>query len=189
MVVVMKTQPPEGVALWCITGLECWLCGINFWFRASDSALFPSVNVGSEHSPFEGFWGVNCWPLVDLRQLHEPPQICDRCKWSRELMEDWQITAVRDWTANIGKISFYSMVRIQSGICQWLEFGLWRRHHGQKSFGSKKLSVGLRIWVCDMRTPGRWSHTLVKNTGISITTFSSPPNIDRMCWKNSEECW
>lgn len=101
---------------------------------------------------------------MDLRQLCEPPQICDRCKWSRKLLQDWQIAALRGWTANIGKISFYSMVRIQN-LAYVNDWG-WVVEKSSWSEG---------IWVqkvvsgrgFDMQIPGRWNHTKLNNIAIS----------------------
>lgn len=66
------------------------------------------------------------------------------------------------------------------------EVGLWRSHHGQKGFRSKKLSVGLRIGR--FLIPDRWGHTYLNNA-ISVTTFSFPPNIDKMCSRNTDKFW
>lgn len=137
------------------------------------------------HSLFDAF-KVNCWPLLDLRRLCEPTQIRDRCKWSRKLLEDWQITALRGWAANIGKISFYSVVRIHNlaYVNDWgwvVEKSSW----SEEVWVQKVVSETGDSRVFDMQLPGRWSHTNLNNNTISITTFSFPPNIDKMCWRNT----
>lgn len=69
---------------------------------------------------------------------------------SREL----QITAPRGWTANMGKISFYSMVHIQNlAYVNDGGSGCEEVIVVRKAFGSKKLSVGQRI--AGFLIPGR----------------------------------
>lgn len=152
---VLWRQPPQGVVRCGITAPEFWLCGAKFllWARAITLAL--SFNVGKHTRTLWRILKVSCWPLVDPGQHREPTQIRDRCKWSRKLLEDLHITASRGCTANIGKISFYSIgTHTESGICQWLRLGCGEVIMVRKGFGSKKLSVGSSIagfWYADTR--------------------------------------
>lgn len=70
------------------------------------------------------------------------------------------------------------------------EVELLRSHHGQWGVWVQKVvNVAEDSRVFDTQIPGRWSHTQLNNIAISIATFSFPPNIDKMCWRNAEEFW
>lgn len=109
----LQATAPMVLPAWGIRVLGGWLCEMKIWVWASDITRFISFTYISFLMGFRGnrLTCQSCGSL--LLHLHLPrPRV-----GSQSSLKVIQITVLRVWTTSIGKISFYSMVLIQSLAC------------------------------------------------------------------------
>lgn len=160
---------------WGIRVLGGWLCGMKIWVWASDITLFISFTYISFLMGFRG----NTLTFVSLVAAFCFIYTCHGLELvHRAALRSFKLLCWECGQQASERFPFIAWYLYRVWHVSRTEVGLWRSHHGQKGFRSKKLSVGLRIGR--FLIPDRWGHTYLNNA-ISVTTFSFPPNIDKMC--------